>query len=140
MSHAQLLMVGPGKLMVGHRPESGYATGLGRPVRATVTLYPIGRSVRATVTLYPIRRPVRATVTLYPIGRPVRATVTLYPIGRPVRTTITLYPIGRPVRATITLYRMGELFELLLYVINVHNNYIIKKFKVISIFAVLFIL
>ena len=48
-----------------------------------------------------IGRPVRATNTLYPIGRPVRATITLYPIGRPVRATITLYPIGRPVRATI---------------------------------------
>ena len=76
----------------------------GRPVRATITLYPIGRPVRATITLYPIGRPVRATITLYPIGRPVRATITLYPIGRPDRATITLYPIGRPVRATITLY------------------------------------
>ena len=48
-----------------------------------VTLYPIGRPVRATVTLYHYSvRPVRATVTLYPIGRPVRATVyLLYPIG-----------------------------------------------------------
>ena len=74
-----------------------------RPVRATITLYPIGRPVRATITLYPIGRPVRATITLYPIGRPVRATITLYPIGRPVRATITLYPIGRPV---ITLYHL----------------------------------
>ena len=32
-----------------------------------------------------IGRPVRATITLYPIGRPVRANITLYPIGRPVR-------------------------------------------------------
>ena len=39
-------------------------------------------------------RPVRATITLYPIGRPVRATITLYPIGRPVRATITLYRMG----------------------------------------------
>ena len=59
----------------------------------------IGRPVRATITLYSIGRPVRATITLYPIGRPVRTTITLYPIGRPVRATITLYPIGRPVRA-----------------------------------------
>ena len=77
---------------------------IGRPVRATITLYPIWRPVRATITLYPIGRPVRAAITLYPTGRPVRATVTLYPIGRPVRATITLYPIGRPVRANITLY------------------------------------
>ena len=42
-----------------------------RPIRATITLYPIGRSVEATITLYPIERPVRATITLYPIGRPV---------------------------------------------------------------------
>ena len=45
----------------------------------------------------PVGRPVRVTITLYPIGRTVRAS-TLYPIGRPVRATITLYPIGRPVR------------------------------------------
>ena len=81
-----------------------YRKAMGRPVSATITLYPIGRPVRATITLYPIGRPVRVTITLYPIGRPVRATITLYPIGRPVRATITLYPIGRPVRATITLY------------------------------------
>ena len=57
------------------------------------------------ISLCFIGRPVRATITLYPIGRPVRATITLYPIGRPVRATITLYPIPieRPVRATITL-------------------------------------
>ena len=81
---------------------------IGRPVRATITLYPIGRPVRATIILYPIGRPVRAIITLYPIGRPVRAIITLYPIGRPVRATITLYPIGRPVRATITLYPIGR--------------------------------
>ena len=46
---------------------------IGRPVRTTITLYPIGRSVRATITLYPIGRPIRATITLYAIGRPVRA-------------------------------------------------------------------
>ena len=45
-------------------------------------VYCRGRPVRATITLYPIERPVRATITLYPIGRPVRATITLYPIGR----------------------------------------------------------
>ena len=60
-------------------------------------------------------RPVRATITLYPMGRPVRATITLYPIGRPVRATITLYPIGRPVRATITLYPKGEYPQKLKY-------------------------
>ena len=38
------------------------------PVKATITLYPLGRPVRATVTLY--RRPVRATITLSHIGRP----------------------------------------------------------------------
>ena len=36
-------------------------------------------------------RPVRATITLYPIGRPVRATITLYPIGRPVTATVLSY-------------------------------------------------
>ena len=35
-----------------------------RPVRATITLYPIGKSVRVTITLYPIGRSVRATITL----------------------------------------------------------------------------
>ena len=36
----------------------------------------------------PIGRPIRATITLYLIGRPVIATITLYLIGRPVRATI----------------------------------------------------
>ena len=31
--------------------------------------------------MHAIGRPVRATVTLYSVGRPVRATITLYPIG-----------------------------------------------------------
>ena len=61
-----------------------------RPVRATITLYPIGRPVRATITLYPIRRPVRATITLYPKYRETcRATITLYPIGRLVRAMLS---------------------------------------------------
>ena len=84
---------------------------MGRPVRATITLYPIGIPVRATITLCPIGRPVRATITLYPIGRPVRATITLYPIGRPVRATVTLYPIGRPYRVNKGYYKyIGYLY------------------------------
>ena len=40
-----------------------------------------------------MRRPVRATITLYPMRRPVRATITLYPIRRHVKgIIITLYP------------------------------------------------
>ena len=76
------------------------------------------------------QKPVRATITLYPIGRPVRATITLYPIGRPVRATITLYPIGRPVRATITLYIHFHRIKINQMVILIHmEKKLLKKIR-----------
>ena len=59
-------------------------------IQSTVYKINLNKSITTLCSVHCILiigRPVKATITLYPIGRPVRIIITLYPIGRPIATS-----------------------------------------------------